>query len=349
MAAVTHVKSNSFADYAGPTITGFNSAGATTAISATDLIRPSDWNSGHQVLQTISSNTGGDTSVLAATNVVFGGTNAVTLRASTGGAGAHTLWFDAPRDFTASVFQPRSFITGSAYSSHDSRTTYWQPMFFDDALGIKAAFVQKSISMAFPAGTSSNTTQEFRHFYTHAVSLFKRKDYANSSLSLTYLTHGSFVATLRFTHNSTSMCFTLSYNTDSAGGTSTYQTTSNATANLAAFFNGPRMIRVPMPATTLTGGEYWIAQAHSSNSSATSGTATVMISYSNLHLVDQLGVRAAMFATSNQTNATSESLGPYWPVPRGVANAHTSNADMNMSAISHNTLNDWWINFVNFP
>jgi hypothetical protein len=32
----------------------------------------------------------------------------------------------------------------------------------------------------------------------------------------------------------------------------------------------------------------------------------------------------------------------------GVANAHTSNADMNQSAISVQTVNAWWINFIGF-
>lgn len=90
---ITHLKSAVQADFTG-TVTGFNSAGATTTLAATDLIRPVDWNSGHGVIQTISSQTGGDTSAISGTNIVYGGTNAVTLRASTA-AGGGTIWFDA--------------------------------------------------------------------------------------------------------------------------------------------------------------------------------------------------------------------------------------------------------------
>ena len=45
---VTHAKSNIVVDFAG-TVTVGNSSGGTTTMAATDLVRPSDWNSAHQV------------------------------------------------------------------------------------------------------------------------------------------------------------------------------------------------------------------------------------------------------------------------------------------------------------
>ena len=43
---LVHAKSNIVADFTG-TATVLNSAGATTTVLATDLVRPSDWNSSH--------------------------------------------------------------------------------------------------------------------------------------------------------------------------------------------------------------------------------------------------------------------------------------------------------------
>jgi hypothetical protein len=89
VAAFSHVKSDTIGDFTG-TITGLNSQGSTTTIVATDLVRPSDWNSVHNFFQTITGNTLG-TSTASGTNLVMGGTNGVQLSHSTA-AGAATLW-----------------------------------------------------------------------------------------------------------------------------------------------------------------------------------------------------------------------------------------------------------------
>lgn len=89
MAALSHVKSNTIGDFTG-TATVFNSQGSTATAAATDLVRPSDWNSAHNFFQTISGATAGQ-STASGTNLVFGGTNGVSASLSTA-AGAATLW-----------------------------------------------------------------------------------------------------------------------------------------------------------------------------------------------------------------------------------------------------------------
>lgn len=75
--AVQHVFSNAIPDFTG-TVTGFNSQGSTTTLQATQLVRPSDWNSFHNQLYTLTGNTS-NSSVVSGTNVVLeGGTN-ITL------------------------------------------------------------------------------------------------------------------------------------------------------------------------------------------------------------------------------------------------------------------------------
>lgn len=49
--SVVHAKSVTVADFTG-TVTAFNSQGSTTTVAASDLARPSDWNSGHNQLYT---------------------------------------------------------------------------------------------------------------------------------------------------------------------------------------------------------------------------------------------------------------------------------------------------------
>jgi hypothetical protein len=83
--AISHVKSNTNTDFAG-TITVFNSAGVSTTMAGSDNVRPSDWNSVHQELATITGNTAGVSTFLG-TNLVLAGGNNVTLNMSTAGSG----------------------------------------------------------------------------------------------------------------------------------------------------------------------------------------------------------------------------------------------------------------------
>jgi hypothetical protein len=75
--AVSHAKSNIVADFTG-TATVFNSQGSTTTVAATDLVRPSDWNSAHNETYYLDGNTAGASSV-SGTGVYFHGEGMVTL------------------------------------------------------------------------------------------------------------------------------------------------------------------------------------------------------------------------------------------------------------------------------
>jgi len=75
--AVTHIKSNIVADFTG-TVTVFDNAGASQTMAATDLVRPSDWNSAHGHLITLGGNTAG-ASTVSGTNIVYAGGNNITL------------------------------------------------------------------------------------------------------------------------------------------------------------------------------------------------------------------------------------------------------------------------------
>jgi hypothetical protein len=106
--AVSHIKSNTVADFTG-TITGYNSQGSTVTIAATNLVRPSDWNSAHNQFYTLAGNTL-NASTASGTNVVFAGSGGISLGGSTG-----TIVISGPAPVTYSGFNPfpdREFIMG---------------------------------------------------------------------------------------------------------------------------------------------------------------------------------------------------------------------------------------------
>jgi len=75
--SVSHIKSNIIPDFTG-TVTQFDSLGQTVTVAATDLVRPSDWNSVHNQFFTLTGNTN-NASTVSGTNVVLSGGNGVTL------------------------------------------------------------------------------------------------------------------------------------------------------------------------------------------------------------------------------------------------------------------------------
>ena len=78
--SVRHILSSPVADFTG-TVTVFNSAGVTVTANATEIVRPSDWNSAHNQFLTLSGNTAG-ASTLSGSNLVFQGGNGIVLSAT---------------------------------------------------------------------------------------------------------------------------------------------------------------------------------------------------------------------------------------------------------------------------
>jgi hypothetical protein len=79
---ISHLKTNTIADFTG-TVTVFNSLGATVTANATDLVRPSDWNSAHLEQLSFLGNTAG-VSTISGSNIFWAGGNNITLSASAG-------------------------------------------------------------------------------------------------------------------------------------------------------------------------------------------------------------------------------------------------------------------------
>lgn len=129
MSAISHSKSNTLGDFTG-TVTVFNSQGSTATAAATDLVRPGDWNSAHNVYLSISGAAGNTfgSSTASGTNVVLGFTDGMTGSMSTAAGGA-TIWFDAPSNPVVSdYFDPPSFWGQTIGSSVSNGNMTVRPM-----------------------------------------------------------------------------------------------------------------------------------------------------------------------------------------------------------------------------
>lgn len=274
--AVSHVYSNTAADFTG-TITGFNSQGSTVTIAATNLVRPSDWNSAHNQYFTLSGNTN-NSSVVSGTNVVLSGDNNITLI----GSGA-TIGISAPTAnevILSSVANLPGWIFNTQTIKPTQSTFYVFPVQVTEPVEMDRIRFASSISIASTSfASTANTTFTFGQFETLQWVLYKRGTGGNSQ-SLSYISSDQeFISwTVQAAYGSASNTrqshdFGFTYY-DSAGNTSSFSTgysTSNtsvmviSTGNLTRL-TGIKQADVPF-VTTLSPGDYWMAIRHSTTSS----------------------------------------------------------------------------------
>jgi hypothetical protein len=176
MSAVSHVKSDTIADFTG-TFTGFNSEGSTTTIAATDVIRPSDWNSVHNQFYTLTGNTTGN-STASGTGVLYAGSGGIVLGGSTG-----TVVFSK---MVHNGYAPFNAGDESVVGQQGNATIHLYPL----QLGINVQFDRFANPIQFTGATNSTGTYTISLaylFYTRSNET--RIDLFTSWSGTTQLTH----------------------------------------------------------------------------------------------------------------------------------------------------------------
>lgn len=266
MGALIHVKSNTIGDFTG-TVTVPNSAGGTETKAATDLVRPSDWNSAHQFNQTISGNTAGDGSTASGTNLVFGGSNGVTLNMSTA-AGAATLWVDggAPAK-TLYPFQPASTVSQTNGAIGVTTASIWAfPLQVARNVSFNAVRMHFSASLATTTVAASQTI-------THQFGL-----YTKNGATLSRLSSGSYSMALSMSSISGTLSYPTSTGTGGYGyGTTTWAATANAQSLVGSV--GQRQVDQQMGGNmTLGADNYWyVFHQRQATAGAAAGLSTAMV------------------------------------------------------------------------
>lgn len=303
---VIHVKSNTVADMTG-TVTVGNSAGATTTIAATDLVRPSDWNSNHSQVITLTGNTSLN-STAGGTNLHWQGMNGITLVGSTG-----TLAISGPvGTFHSTIVAPFDNKVPSQGSSFSvgQNSLYIMPCPLESYISADhvrvPVFVTNSSSAA--ASVQKGLTFEFGIYSKHPAS--------STKLTLHYSTSYTIAAS----HNS-NVSWMLSLIT-AIGNSTSYNTVSASSAglNLSNSLHGNRELIMPI-SSVLSAGEWWWA-IRASSSSAGAGGSVLQISnfgvgYSTYNRIGQntnssnsamYGPNMAMGLYSNTTGAMPVSI-----------------------------------------
>lgn len=250
---VTHAKSNTIADWSG-TVTVGDSTGGTSTAAASDLVRPSDWNSAHVIQEQtvgyfepfIPANTN---SSLSAPGIGTWYIHPFALPQAIGSGQLAILNADAA-----------GFLNGAVYSAASSGSiTRNQTLYQRLAI--------------YQLGTGASTTRLESRWSAECDIFASWRRTVNSTVStsrvgvtnaLTLSFPAQFDASGGRTYSSTSQ----------SGATSTAASTFASTAanglitGALAYVTGSKMLLFPF-ATSLSAGQYWMAHMYSSTSGST--------------------------------------------------------------------------------
>lgn len=336
--AVYHAKTSPAADWTG-TVTVFNSQGSSVTIPASSLILPSDHNSAHNQLYTLSGNTAVQ-STASGTNVVFQGLGNITLAGSTGTVGisghdAFQLSGNTSNASTVSgtnvVFQGLGGITmvgstgtvGISAAAHSSLATFepvpWNGVSTNQVavpnatsspvtiwpFVIPAPLNAGILNLAFSASFVTVGTSSGRQTMGFNVGLYQRGSGTNSTRleSITSQQIQYFV-----TGNNSSYSIRQFTSTAYSGYGGTGETNSGG-VNITSQYTGLKKIGVPIN-SYLSPGQYYLAmQGTNSTSSVNVG---ISLSWLGNVIATQASAFAPMGSLSSAYTAGSNPVGGPW-------------------------------------
>lgn len=283
--AIQHIKSNTIPDMTG-TVTVYDSVGSTATVAATDLVRPSDWNSSHKINYILGGNTVGSSALSGAEVEIHGGNN-ITLSADTANsrliisAGA-----GGGGDVTVGNAELFPLHAGTAFITLGQNTLYFQR--FENQSNISF----NNLEFRFSGSTVSSTnSQAVSHTYDYG--LYSRQTGA-SSTRYSLIASSQIIFGASATSNA-SAGFTISQ------GAGSYTNTSAGTANMS-LLTGFKHVYLPFTSTLSKGGEYAIGLRMSS--ATTVGTNPWRLGMKFLTNYNNLTIGKIRTSTIEATNAS---------------------------------------------
>ena len=321
-ATISHIKSNTIADWTGAVTVG-NSTGGTGTVNASDLVRPSDWNSSHAAsiqltgaeIASLFSFGNGLSSVSGAGGVSVGldaehfyepfplhNTNS-TLSAP----GIGTWYLDGPYNiydglgsgqFNFLVTHASGFLNGAVYSAAQTGSV------------TKVMTVSHHLAL-YQVGLSASTSR-LERVWSGSVGLYATENFAVSSTAsnAVYVSHSLTISCPSQYDGSGGMTYgqTTTGLSTSVGATTMASTSADSYVSAAArYVTGALALAVPF-ASTLAPGVYWLGHMYSSTSSTTGtgyGGGTMFSTQSVLGLLENnlAAYRRIGFSTSNASTA----------------------------------------------
>lgn len=297
---ITHAKSNTIADYTG-TVTVGNSSGGTETVAATNLVRPVDWNSAHQV----TMNVAGSEMWKAGFFEPFPLHNTNSTLSAPGIGTWYLDPFLLPAKISNGLFfmpvggglSTNAFQDGAVWSAtlSGSNTRYFT---FHNELAL------------YSLGTGASSTR-LESVWTGRASWLMTWERRHSGTTTSNATISNYLTvSVPLNHNSTGG---ITWSSNSASGTVSYGASTGASTIGSSLITGPmrfltgsRFEIVPF-ASTLAAGNYWLGHMFTSSTSVT-GTnytaGTVITTQSRMGLLEN-NLGAFKRIGNSTTNATT--------------------------------------------
>jgi len=234
-ASIIHAKSNTIGDFTG-TVTVFDSAGTTTTAAATNLVRPVDWNSNHNVSITMQA-----ADIASLFNIARGLSSSTDTNGVSMGM-ASDPWFEPFAHFNTASTQMQ-------LSSMSNGTWYIDgPYEMDQAMGkgqvnmfiaLPANFLGGAVYSAAATGSVTRNGTLYQHFaiYTQASGTNTTRLDSYWTMQNSYLfTNEMNLNTANTSSGTLTNRLTISFpgQWDTAGGVTYSSSSTSATSNLSA-------------------------------------------------------------------------------------------------------------------
>lgn len=261
--AIVHAFSNTVADATG-TITVWN--GATTAsVAAAGVVRPTDWNSAHNVVYAMGGNTT-NASTVSGSDVIIAGMGGVSVGGSNG-----SLIFSAAPQITISDMEMYLLGNNTSFSSYGQNTLYFQG--FRPLENVSMTAIEMSVSLSSVSSSISHSVGE--------------------TLSYGWYSKGTGTNNSRYESMATSsFVMQASYSSNLSGGLTfgdngTSYTVSSAGTVFGSVLSGQKIMSLPMATSLSAGRDYMLCFANSTQSVGNTGA-----------------LRASFMVQTMQTNAS---------------------------------------------
>jgi len=331
--AISHIKSNTIADWTG-TVTIGNSTGGTQTIAATDLVRPGDWNSAHNQFYTLSGNTA-NASTASGTNVVFQAAGNLTLAGSTG-----TIVISAAARDWLSTYQNVQAInnTGTVSVGGGSSNVVFPFVMPQDG---SFSYLRMPVTMSLASTTFTTGAAGYGSSVAQSNTLWFNiytQGTGASSRSIQWITSASTTWAMQISYSGTSSTHSVSYNVTfpSEGGvsSSTQMSTTQASASInevpagTSNFASYRYFDMPF-AASLSAGNYFVAIQRSST---TAGGSNIGLGISALMVTQHNSSIGFPNLASNSSNQLVPYLGSWSTNTLGATTSSIARANVSTSA-----------------
>lgn len=284
--AVSHVYNNTNADATG-TLTIWNGA-TTSSVAASALVKPSDWNSAHNQLYTLTGNTL-NVSTVSGTNIVFGGTNGVSLSGT-----SNSIYFVGNQSTLSEFVAQPMAGKGAGIPFAQSSSSLGQNSLYIYPVQFENVYTFDHIRIPMMITNSSSAAASVQRGHTIRIGIYTR----NSTNATILSQHYSTSYTIAVSHSSNAS-WRLSIITAIGNSTSYNSTTINSAGlNLSSSLHGPRELILPM-SSQFAPGEYWVAYLQSSSSAGAAGSVLQM---SNIVMANQSYNRLGVASNATSSN-----------------------------------------------